>query len=271
MQIQQANRQLAHIKLAIQGPSGSGKTYSSLLLAYGLCSDWHKITVIDTENGSANLYAHLGQFNVLTLDPPYSPERYISALEMATETSEVIIIDSISHCWEFLLDFHSNLSGNSFTNWAKVTPRQKSFVNEVLQVNTHVICTMRTKQDYVLNQKDGKYVPEKVGLKAIQRDGIDYDFTLVFDIDQKHHCKASKDRTGLFMDNPEYSHFMIDKKTGERIKTWIGQGDLKERILNCESIQKLNELYRQYRPKSEDILELFKYQKHLLNTSLITN
>ena len=271
MQIQQANRQLAYIKLALQGPSGSGKTYSALLLAHGLCNDWSKIVLIDTENGSANLYAHLGPFNILTLDAPYSPERYMNAIELALKSGEVIIIDSISQCWEFLKDFHSNLAGNSFTNWAKVNPRHKAFVDSILLANAHVICTMRTKQEYVLNQKDGKYVPEKVGLKAIQRDGIDYDFTLVFDIDHKHHCKASKDRTGLFMDHPEYEAFLIDKTTGERIISWIQQGDLKEQILNCASVDKLNELYRRYRPKSTDVVELFKYQKHLLSTSLVSN
>jgi len=80
---------------------------------------------------------------------------------------EVIILDSISVVWEELLDYHSKLPGNSFTNWNKVSPRQNSFINKILQANAHIIATLRTKQDYVLNQKDGKYIPEKVGLRAI--------------------------------------------------------------------------------------------------------
>lgn len=81
----------------------------------------------------------------------------------------------------------------------------------------HIICTMRTKQDYVLNEKNGKMVPEKVGLKAMQRDGMDYEFTVVLDIDLKHHVQASKDRTGLFMGRPE---FTITPKVGQAILNW---------------------------------------------------
>ena len=98
MQIQKAERKKVKIKLGLQGPSGSGKTYSALLLAYGLTGDWNKITVIDTENHSASLYAHLGDYNVLHLSAPYTPESYIEAIRYCiTEEMEVIIIDSISH------------------------------------------------------------------------------------------------------------------------------------------------------------------------------
>ena len=127
---------------------------------------------------------------------------------------DVIIVDSISQCWDYLLDFHAGLQGNSFANWAKVTPRQNAFVQKILQSPVHIICTMRTKQDYVLNEKNGKMVPEKVGLKAMQRDGMDYEFTVVLDIALKHHVQASKDRTGLFMDRPE---FTITPKVGQAI------------------------------------------------------
>jgi adenylylsulfate kinase-like enzyme len=135
MKLITAQRQSAKIKLAIQGPSGSGKTMSSLLLAYGLCEDWNKVAVIDTENGSSNLYSSLGPFLVLKLDPPCSPERYIQAIDTCVKANaSVIIIDGISPCWEFLLNYHSNLTGNSFTNWAKVTPRQNAFVQAVYKL-----------------------------------------------------------------------------------------------------------------------------------------
>lgn len=171
---------------------------------------------------------------------------------------EVIIIDSISHAWDELLDFHSRLTGNSFTNWAKVTPRQKAFTNKILQCNAHVIATMRTKQDYVLNQKDGKYISEKVGLKAVQRDGLDYEFTLVFDVDIKHFAVSSKDRTGLFMGKPE---FVINTYTGKRILEWCNQGSLPvassshtklsenklyQKIEPCTSLSDLSVLYKEY-------------------------
>ena len=223
MQLRQSERKQAKIKIGLQGCAGAGKTFSALFLAKGLTNGGlSKVAIIDTENGSADLYAHLGNYNVLTLAPPYTPENYIKAIEVCEKAGmEVIILDSISHCWDELLDFHSKLAGNSFTNWAKVTPRQKAFVDKILQTNTHIIATMRTKQDYVLNQKDGKFIPEKVGLKSVQRDGLDYEFTLVFDVDIKHFAVSSKDRTGLFMGQPE---FVISENTGKEILDWCNDG-----------------------------------------------
>ena len=206
------------MRLALQGASGSGKTYSSLLLACGMASDWTKIAVIDTENGSADLYAHLGAYNVLSLSEPYNPEKYIDAIGICESAGmEVIIIDSISHCWDYLLDFHANLQGNSFANWAKVTPRQNAFIQRILTSSAHVICTMRSKQDYVLSDKNGKMVPEKVGLKAVQRDNVDYEFTAVLDIAMNHKATTSKDRTGLFTGRPE---FLITPAVGQAILKW---------------------------------------------------
>ena len=221
MNLRQSSKKQAKIKLSLQGCSGCGKTYSSLLLAYGITNSWSKIAIIDTEHGSADLYAHLGNYNVLTLKKPYTPENYISAIEVCENAGmEVIIIDSLSHCWEYLLEFHSNLQGNSFTNWGKITPRQNNLMNKILTSNSHIIATMRTKQDYVLNEKNGKMIPEKVGLKAVMRDGIDYEFTIVLDIDMKHNAKASKDRTNLFMDKPE---FIITPETGKAILDWCNE------------------------------------------------
>ena len=190
MQLQKAERKRAKIKIGLQGSSGSGKSYSALLLAYGLCNSWEKIVVIDSENLSSHLYSHLGCYNVISIAAPFSPEKYIEAIALALQAGmEVIIIDSISHEWEGLggiLDIHGGMTGNSFTNWNKVTPRHNAFVNAILQSPAHIIATIRTKQDYVLTEKNGKQIPEKVGLKGITRDGMDYELTLVFDIDIKH-------------------------------------------------------------------------------------
>jgi len=218
MQLRQSSRTQAKIKLALQGPAGGGKTYSALLLAYGLTNNWSSIAVIDTENSSADLYAHLGGYNVLSIGGEYTPEKYIEAIGICEKAGmEVIIIDSISHCWDYLLDYHANLQGNSFTNWAKVTPRQNAFVQKILSSHCHIISTIRSKQDYVLNEKNGKMIPEKVGLKGVQRDNIDYEFTVVLDLDMKHHAVASKDRTQLFMGKPE---FTITPTTGKEILNW---------------------------------------------------
>jgi len=248
MQLRQSERKQAKIKLAIQGCAGSGKTYSSLLLAFGITNNWSKIAVIDSENGSADLYAHLGQYNVLNLNNNYSPENYIEAIEICEKAGmEVIIVDSLSQSWDFLLEYHSSLSGNSFTNWGKITPRQNALIQKMLQSKAHVICTMRTKQDYVLNQKDGKFVPEKVGLKAVQRDGLDYEFTLVFDVDIKHFAVSSKDRTGLFMGKPE---FIISELTGKRILDWCNSGVSVETVRNdiakAQTVEELNSIYHQH-------------------------
>mgnify|MGYP003115261622 CR=1 FL=1 len=266
MNLRQSERKRAKIKMALQGSAGAGKTYSALLLAKGLTNgDFSKVAIIDSENGSADLYAHLGQYNVLSLTPPFTPENYVKAIEVCEKAGmEVIIIDSISQCWDELLDFHSKLAGNSFTNWAKVTPRQKTFVDKILQANAHIIATMRTKQDYVLNQKDGKYIPEKVGLKAVQRDGVDYEFTLVFDIDAKHFAVSSKDRTNLFSGKPE---FIISAATGRKILEWCNNGtsleDVRKQIKECKDIEQLRALYqRHYTMK--DLEEDFQLQKETI-------
>lgn len=245
MQLRQSERKQAKIKLAIQGCAGSGKTYSSLLLAFGITNNWQKIAVIDSENGSADLYAHLGSYNVLNINNNYSPENYMEAIAICEKAGmEVIIIDSISQSWDFLLQCHTEMVGNSFTNWGKITPRQNAFIQRILQSNSHVICTMRTKQDYVLSEKNGKMVPEKVGLKAIMREGVDYEFTIVFDIDMKHFANASKDRTGLFMGKPE---FTISSVTGKRILDWCNSGvsveSVKLDIYNAKTVDELNAIY----------------------------
>ena len=276
MQLRQSERKKAKIKLALQGSAGSGKTYSSLLLAQGLTNgDFSKVAVIDTENGSADLYAHLGQYNVLTLAPPsFTPENYIKAIEVCEKAGmEVIVLDSISQSWEELLDYHSSLAGNSFTNWAKVTPRQNAFIDKILQCDAHVIATMRTKQDYVLNQKDGKFTPEKVGLKAVQRNDLDYEFTIVFDVDIKHFAVSSKDRTGLFMDKPE---FKITSNTGKKILDWCNSGNATDKpivlteqevfqqVQNCNTMAELLALYNQYPQFQENLKPDFEVKKSLL-------
>lgn len=135
MELRKSNRSQARIRMALQGPSGSGKTYSALLLAYGICKDWNKVAVIDTENHSADLYSHLGDYNVLTLTAPFTPERYIEALDKCESAGmDVIVIDSISHEWEGdggILDIHSQMVGNSFTNWSKLTPRHNALVQKM--------------------------------------------------------------------------------------------------------------------------------------------
>ncbi len=266
MQLRKSNRSQAKIRIALQGASGSGKTYSSLLLAYGLCQDWSKIAVIDTENQSADLYSHLGQYNVLTLQPPFSPERYIEALSTCEASGmEVIIIDSLSHEWEGeggILDIHGNMAGNSFANWAKITPRHNALVQKILHSAVHIIVTVRSKQDYIITEKNGKQVPEKVGLKAVQRDGLEYDFSIVFELDINHHAVCSKDRSQLFA---QKIPFKIEANTGLKIREWcLGlvtpfeqpEDPLKVKIRATVNLEELTQLYRTVEDKNK-YLEAF--------------
>ena len=254
MELKKTNRSSARIRVALQGTSGSGKSYSSLLLAYGLCKDWKKIAVIDSEHQSASLYSHLGEYNVLNLTAPYSPERYIEAINTCEKAGiEVIVIDSLSHEWESdggILDMHSQLAGNSFTNWSKLTPRHNALVQKILASNCHIIATVRSKQDYVITEKNGKQVPEKVGMKGIQRDGLEYDFTLFFELDIYNNATCTKDRTQLF--NPRMP-FKIDSTTGARILEWCNVASNPKSsvadeaiglISSCNSIEELTLLYQ---------------------------
>lgn len=277
MHLQQAERKRAKIKMALQGPSGSGKTYSALLLAYGICGNFEKVAVIDSENGSANLYAHFGKYNVLNILPPFSPEKYIEAIDTCEKAGiEVIIIDSISAEWEGnggILDIHSNMTGNSFTAWGKLTPRHNSFVQAILQSPVHIIGTIRSKQDYILVERNNKMVPEKVGLKGVTRENMDYEFTLVFDLDIKHNATTSKDRTGLYMDKPE---FRISSDTGKKIVQWCNQPpktkpisdkEILCRINACTSVDELILLYKQHPDLQQSMLTNFTKKRQMLTVA----
>jgi hypothetical protein len=161
--------------------------------------------------------------------------------------------------------------GNSFTNWSKLTPRHNDFIQKILQADCHIIATMRAKQDYVLSEKNGKQVPEKVGLKGITRDGMDYELTLVFEIDMKHQAKSGKDRTGLFDKMPE---FTITEKTGERILKWCSQThtveDVKAKIEAVINLQELCVLFNTYPEYQNSLLAEFQNKKAILKNNLIT-
>lgn len=226
MELKKAQRKKVKLRLGLSAISGGGKTYSALLLAKGLVGSWDKIAVIDTENNSASLYEHLGDFHAIELSAPYSPERYIEAIKMCEDAGiECIIIDSITHEWEGkggILEIHGQMTGNSFTNWATLTPRHQKFIDAILHSKAHIITTVRRKQEYELTTNDkGKKEPVKVGLKEITREGFEYELTVNFNLDEKHNCTASKDRTGLFMDKP---FFTITEQTGADIKAWCEKG-----------------------------------------------
>jgi len=221
-----AERSKAKLRLGICGPSGSGKTYSALLIAMGLGG---KIAIADTENKSADLYAHLCDYDVCEISHPYSIDKYMKAIDAAEEAGyDVLILDSISHAWAGeggLLDQQGAIAdsgrGNSYTAWRKVTPLHNRFIERMLNCNLHLIATMRSKTEYILTEDaKGKQVPKKVGMAPIQRDGMDYEFTAVLDLDHSHHAQSSKDRTGLF----DGKIFIPSKKTGQELIVWLETG-----------------------------------------------
>ena len=253
VQIRKATRRKVKIKMAFEGPAGSGKTMSALKVAKGLCGDWEKVILIDTENRSSELYAHLGAFSVIELGPPFAPERFIECIKAAADAGfEVIIIDSASAEWigaGGVLDIHNNMPGNSFTNWAKLTPRHQAFLNAILQTDCHFIMNLRTKTEYVLVEKNGKQVPEKVGMKAETRDNVEYEMTVVFSMDVKNQANVSKDRTNLFMGKPG---FVPSEETGKIIAAWCEQGEdvaqaLRPQVDACETQKELVELYQRHK------------------------
>ena len=257
LKIEKAVRKQVKLRLGISAISGGGKTYSALKMAYGMVGDWDKIYVIDTENRSASLYAHFGPFNIINLEAPYSPEKYIEAIALAESAgAEIIITDSITHEWDGkggILEISNNMTGNSYTNWAKLTPRHQAFIDKILQSKCHMITTVRRKTDYELTQNaSGKLVPQKVGLKEVTRSGWEYELTVNFELDTKHMVSVSKDRTGMFMDKPE---FVITEETGKQIIEWCNEGlsiidqkaaDLKDglnSIKSCDSMDSLTAIW----------------------------
>ncbi|MCX5511252.1 ATP-binding protein [Pseudomonas sp. BJa3] len=249
-----AERKQAKLRLALAGPSGSGKTFSALLMAKGLGG---RIAVIDTEHGSASLYADIADFDVLELHAPYSPERYAEAITAAEQAGySVLIIDSYSHEWtgsggclesnEKLA--HQKFKGNTWAAWNETTPRHRKLTDKILTSPLHIICTMRSKTETV--QGEGKKVI-KLGMKSEQRDGTDYEFTVVLDITHDGHAAiASKDRTKLF-DQPE----VISEDTGRRLLAWLNDGkaqdwlqatalqDALSKIPVTETMQELQSVY----------------------------
>lgn len=258
MQLQKATRKKSKLRLNLSGPSGSGKTMSALRMAKGLVGNWEKVAVIDTENGSAALYDHLGSFQAIDLESPFSPERYIEAIDTCVKAGmECIIIDSSSHEWNGsggCIEINENLAasrykGNTWSAWNETTPRHDKFVQKVLQCPVHVITCTRSKMETVMT--DDKKV-KKIGMKDIQRDGWEYELTVSLTIDRDtHKAIASKDRTEIF---EKMEPFVITEATGELIRNWCEQGiDLEAEkkaaitkaikdVGKCKTVEALKEL-----------------------------
>ncbi|MBR0079075.1 MAG: ATP-binding protein [Synergistaceae bacterium] len=222
-----AEKKKAKLRLAITGVAGSGKTYGALKIAQGLGG---RIAMIDTENGSGDLYSDKFDYDICSITAPYTVQKYLRAIQEAEEAGyNVLIIDSLSHAWAGeggLLDLQgkitdSSRSGNSWAAWRQITPQQKRLIEMILSSKCHVIATMRSKTEYIQVENDqGKKEVRKIGLAPIQREGVDYEFTTVFDLAINHFASVSKDRTGIF----DGQIFQLSEETGEKLKEWLDNG-----------------------------------------------
>lgn len=242
MKIEKATRKKSRLRLALTGPSGSGKTLGALMIAKGLGG---RIALIDTEKRSASLYAspiklpgrrvfEPPEFDVLELSAPYSPERYREAIDLIQAAGyDCLIVDSTTHEWSGvggcleLVDevARAKFKGNSWSAWSEVTPRHRAFIDSMLQTTMHVIATGRSKTETAQTEDNGRKRVVRLGMKTEQRDGFEYDFTIVLDIvHDGHFALASKDRTGLFMGDPK----PISEETGRILRAWLETGAEKD-------------------------------------------
>lgn len=199
-----ASRKQLKLRMALIGPTGSGKTRTALMIAAGLGK---RIAVIDTEERSASYFVGakgVPEFEVCELDH-FEPRSYVQKIrEAESEGFDVIIVDSLTHAWSGkggALEMVDNAArkpsngGNNFAAWREVTPEHNALVEALVRCKAHLIVTMRAKMAYdVVENERGKKVPVKIGLSPIQRDGMEYEFSVICDLDTDHNLFVSKSR-----------------------------------------------------------------------------
>lgn len=208
-QARQATRRQLKARVAFDGPSGSGKTWTSLEWATVL-ADGGRILVVDTEHGSASLYSDVFAFEVITWAPPYDPGELADTIrDAATDGYHVVVIDSLSHFWEGeggTLDIvdaaAQKAKGNTWAGWKTGTPALRHLIDVILASPMHVLATMRSKTEWVLEKdpRTGKEKPVRVGMAPVMRAGAEYEFTLVADLDLDHRLMVTKSRCSALAD-----------------------------------------------------------------------
>ena len=218
-----ATKAAAKLRAAVFGPSGAGKTFSSLRMATGLGGP---IAVIDTERGSASKYSDRFSFDVLELEDQ-TVQGYVDAIRLAADGGyAVLVIDSLSHGWQTLLEEVEKLAkakyrGNTWSAWSEGTPLQRKLVQAILTFPGHVIATMRSKTEWTTVDNNGRKTPQRVGLAPEQGKGVEYEFDLLVEISTEHVANVIKDRTGKFQDK------LIDKPGedfGKQLAAWLADG-----------------------------------------------
>lgn len=224
-QIRKAEKRQLALKILCAGSSGSGKTYSALRLATGIVNKTGgEIFLINTEGDRGEMYANKFKYNILDLPEPRSPEKYMEAIQACIDAgASVIIIDSLSHEWNYLNEQVNNMQGNSFNNWARQKPRHRKLVDFIVESKVHIIATGRGKDEYVMetNEKNKTSI-KKVGVGVQQEKDTEYEYMVTFNIAQDTHvATVMKDNTGLF-DN---KFDVLNEKDGEALYDWANSGN----------------------------------------------
>lgn len=227
LHIQPATKTQSRLRLALFGPSGSGKTMSALRIGTGLLEPSQRLGVIDTERGSAAKYSDRWPFDVINL-PTANPKDYTAAIDLFTQAGhDVLIIDSLSHAWEWILDLVDKLGttkfrSNKWAAWSEATPLHQHLVDAILAYPGHVIVTMRSKTEWTVEEDGGKRTPVRVGLAPRQRDGLEYEFDLVMELNAENIGRVLKDRTGGALQDALIER--PDEETGRRLAEWLSAG-----------------------------------------------
>jgi DNA polymerase III delta prime subunit len=258
-----ATRRQTKLRLMLEGASGSGKTTAALRIA----RTFGKTALIDTEGGRASYYADEFDFDTLLLEPPFEPERYIEAIKQAEGGGyDVIVIDSITHEWNGpggCLEIKDKLGGR-FQDWAKVSPRHDRFVQSMLRSKCHIIATCRSKQAYSMDEQTKKVT--KQGMEPQQRDGLDFEMTVVFQFNQNHIAVATKDNTKLF----DGRDAQVTDETGKKLLGWLNSGEAPEPVADVPQVTNdfkthaanlVKTLAEDKKPRARELWAAGKYQE----------
>lgn len=224
IQIRKAKRESVWIKWLLEGASGSGKSFSALAVATGIfekCGG-EGICMINSEASRGVYYAENFEYSIIDLDPPYTAQKYIDAIDAAIDAGfKVIIIDGISQEWSWLNEYHDSLGGNSFQAWARCKPIHKKFMDKILTCPAHVICTARGKQEYSIEERNGKKEITKLGVGADQSKQLSFEFTISLFLNEAHFWTVDKDNSRVFEGRPSS---ILTKEDGILVYEWANVG-----------------------------------------------
>lgn len=249
--VKKAVREKIYVKMALMAPSGGGKTYGSLRVATGMAEEIKKetgkdakILLANTEAKRGYYYANEFNYDIVDIEPPHNPEKYVELIDFAVQEGyDILIIDSSSHEWEGkggCLELHQQ-AGGTYQAWSKVTPRHNKFIQAIADSPIHIIATMRGKDQYEMTKDEkGRATVQKLGIGGKQRDGFEYEFTCTFLIDQATNTATiQKDNTHIF--NKE-GLTILSEEHGHKIIQWANSGEGYTPIVRKNEDEQVDEL-----------------------------